>query len=171
MVFSLHSWTSWVKPLWMAFLRLSGSDHSAVKGAANKTIRRVFLEGKLWVYDLEESLDMANSRRSLKLMATPLSSSCSYKFLSYWMQSRRCSRCCCAAVYWTLLLLLCIKDSQDLVYQLLTGFVCHGHKSRALCLSPLYKSNILSLHKKWSIPFQLLAFSIFQEISGFDLLV
>lgn len=45
MVFSLHSQTSWVKREWMAFLQLSGSDHSVIKGAVNKTIPRDFSEG------------------------------------------------------------------------------------------------------------------------------
>lgn len=132
-MFSLHSRSSWTKPAWTVFLRLSGSDHSAIKGTA-RPFQQIFwrvnesIPVKLCVYDLEESLDMANSRRSLELMATPLSSPCSYKFLSYRMQSRSCSRSCCAAGHRTMFLLLCVRDSQDLVYHLLTSLVCHGHK-------------------------------------------
>ena len=92
---------------------------------------------KLHACDLEDILDIANSRRSLQAMATPLSDSCSYKYLSYWKQSRSCSWSYCAAGYQMVLLLLCIKDTQDLVYQLLTSFICHGHKHSCPLSFPL----------------------------------
>lgn len=87
-----------------------------------------FVPVKLCAYDLKGSLDMANNRRSLKLTATPLSSSCSYNFLSYWMQSRTCCKSCSSSLYQMFLLLFYVKNSQDVVHQLLTCVVCRGRK-------------------------------------------